>query len=92
MNASKLRISRGHRARAAINKANYEKDFVNLIHLRSQVKSSMNMPAGVKLIAQYETDHGRSWDVMIEAPTHMSFKKRPGDYFEVISSKRRRRT
>ncbi|MCY1166566.1 hypothetical protein D9M73_65080 [compost metagenome] len=90
MNASKLRLSRGHRARAATNHAKLEEKMVNRVHLRSKTKQSISLPKGVRLIDSSFGDFGREFNVLIEAPTHMDFITKPGDFFEVVSVERRR--
>lgn len=90
MNASQLRLSRGHRARAATNRAKLEEHMVNRVHLRSTTRQSISLPNGVRLIDSSFTDFGREFNVLIEAPTHMEFITKSGDFFEVISVERRR--
>lgn len=86
-----LRRSRGHRARAAVNKATVEKRYVNRVLLRASGRTrEYRSPKGVKVIDQRMTEFNQFFEVLVEAPTHMDWVQQPGDYFHVVSIERRR--
>lgn len=94
MNAStRLRLSRGHRARAAANKLKVDGRYVTRIHIRipSRLGRRAYTPSqyNVKVLHECASDYGNSQDFLLELSAGPPLMLDPSIY-TVVSSERRR--
>ncbi|MES2415112.1 MAG: hypothetical protein V4614_15000 [Pseudomonadota bacterium] len=94
---SSLRRSRGHRARAALNKAVVERMFVNRVVLHCRIgygkfaaRPNFIPPKGARIVEQGVSHIDMAHVLVLDAPTRFDWVEFPGDYWRVVSIERRR--